>query len=255
MASEPQQQNANESTEPPDLSSDSEARRIVSTGKKVFSFYEYTKPKGEIEPVKAKKPTEILLVAFGQAEWTAMDQAAVDHYVDRLGDSQVSALEKFGKLMSQETIDAKIQEFIKSRDAFTIDTLPQKMILQPETKDGKVVRDSDDMPVMKSVKMPYIGWFASSTREGQLHSVYISMRRADPTITIDRVEEMFEHNPEGDLERASAEILGLSRSRVGEPSPLGSGGRKSRAQRRRDRSEARNAKRQKNSLQPPPKTS
>jgi hypothetical protein len=199
-----------------DLSTEAAAREIVSTNTQRFRFFRFRrKDNGEI--IKDEKESEIVLSAFGQAEWAAVDSAAVEHYLEEQAETQKRALREFGEFLTQEQINERINKYIDDRNTINVDVLPMKKILRPVLKNKKPVI-KDMIPVTTESSIPYVGWFAGNTEAGQLEVVYQSARRSDSSITMSKIEEMFENNPEGDLERAASIVLMLSRSRLGERS-------------------------------------
>lgn len=78
------------------------------------------------------------------------------------------------------------------------------------TKDGAVTDEKDKCHEERKVE--YWAWWASTTYEGRVASAWLSLRRADPSMTIDRVKEEIMG---ADLEALAAAVGEISGGSVG----------------------------------------
>lgn len=217
---------ASEVKEPDDLKTDSAARAVIAQRKRFFCFHQYEKGEGG-KLVKAERETKLELFALTQSNWTTIDEAAVDYYLAQKTEHQKQALQEFGEFMTAEQIQNQIKEFLAARETITVDALPEKSITVPDrNKDGQFEPDGEDGSVFRSklVRVPYIGWFAGNTETGQMLIVYESLKHGNEHLTLDDVEQMFTPDPEGVLEDCAVQVIGLSKSRLGEHSPPDKGG-------------------------------
>lgn len=85
-------------------------------------------------------------------------------------------------LMSDESRESMIREAFGKAAEFTTETLPQKTVeVEVKNAAGETVRQKQ--------RIPYGFWWGSNTVAGMLHSVWLSMRRVQPGLTLDQANE------------------------------------------------------------------
>ncbi len=95
---------------------------------------------------------------------------------------------------------------------------------KPVVEDGRVVTKREEVPIAQ--------WWAANTIDGQLHAVWLSMRRAKPGMTLEDTDELF------DTDEALSSVAGVVQE-VSEPvlpDPTSPTSAPKRVRRRRSRS-------------------
>ena len=80
--------------------------------------------------------------------------------------------------------------------------------------DGNVTLDEAEC--VKKRKIPYVQWWSAMTHEGRISSVWLSLRKAQPQLTLEDVEQLVGDEPHALVELANA-VGEVSQSSLGPP--------------------------------------
>lgn len=108
-----------------------------------------------------------------------------------------------------------IREAFERAEQFGQEELPSKeMTLPIRLPTGKFRRDKRGGLVTKKQTVDYTAWWMSETPEGRLFMTWLSIRRSDPTFTLEDADDIFREHME-ELEMIADEVGEISSPELG----------------------------------------
>jgi len=128
------------------------------------------------------------ICALGLGDFIAARERALQQYKR----TKIETWTANADLLPDDQRTQWIREAFERAEALTVDDLPRrKMKLPARRADGAIIRDGRGEPVLRDAEVEYAAWWMSETAEGRLFMTYLSIRRGDPSFTLDAADELF----------------------------------------------------------------
>lgn len=162
-----------------------------------------------IVEVNGKK---IELEALTLQDWVQAEEEALNDYRRK----QISVWTKNADLLPEDMREQKVMDAFNMAQELTVDDLPMKEmetpIIDPHTGNPIMRRGR---PKMAAQPVPYTAWWLSNTVPGNRTAIFLSMRRSDPSVTIDYADKFFQNMQEDQLDMLAQHVGDLSEPKVG----------------------------------------
>jgi hypothetical protein len=113
-------------------------------------------------------------------DWASIRREALRRYKRNM----ISTWTDNADLLPDDIRDRKIHEAFARVEVLTADDLPKKVLTAKDLQAAGV-------EVKKSVDVEYSMWWMSKTPEGMMFTVWLSMRKSDPSLTLAQTSKLF----------------------------------------------------------------
>lgn len=149
---------------------------------------------------------QVAMAPLTIGDWGTLERIALKMYQD----SQIETYTRNIHLMPADMQQKELREVFRRTSELTAAALPkQEMLVYDRDEIGNVRRDSEGNPREVVKPIEYIRWWLT-TMEGKRQSVYLSMRRANPAVTMNDLDTMFADAGRSALHDAADTVSELS---------------------------------------------
>jgi hypothetical protein len=113
-------------------------------------------------------------------DWASIRREALRQYKRNM----ISTWTDNADLLPDGIRDRKVEEAFKRVEEMTADALPKKQLTVEDLKSAGVDVDN-------SLDVEYSMWWMSKTPEGMMFTVWLSMRKSDPALTLAETSKLF----------------------------------------------------------------
>lgn len=153
--------------------------------------------------------------ALGLADYVA----ARDRALQQFKRQKIQTWTENVDLLPADQRERWIREAFERAEALTIDDLPPRRMKMPiRRSDGKIVKDANGEPVLRETEVEYAAWWMSETADGRLYMTWLSIRRGDPSFTLDDADGLF-IDAMDELETAANLVGDISTPTLGNSEP------------------------------------
>lgn len=127
--------------------------------------------------------------ALGLADYVA----ARDRALQQFKRAKIETWTGNADLLPADQRERWIRDAFERAEALTIDDLPVKRMQMPlRRSDGRIIKDAKTgEPILREKEVEYAAWWMSETADGRLFMTWLSIRRGDPSFTLDDADRLF----------------------------------------------------------------
>lgn len=118
--------------------------------------------------------------------------AARDRALQQFKRAKIQTWTENADLLPPDQRQTWIRDAFERAEALTIDDLPARTMKLPvRNSAGKIVKDKNGDPLLRETEVEYTVWWMSETADGRLYMTWLSIRRGDPSFTLDQADALF----------------------------------------------------------------